>query len=478
MEVTIDLKRLPLVGGAARATVESWTVTSPATGDAVGTIGVADAALMAHAIDAAAAAMREAPPAYARAEALERLATALELRAEEMAALLTAEAGKPIRHARTEVSRAVSTLRLSAVEARTLTGHTIPMDGTAAGSGRLAFTVRVPVGVVAAITPFNFPLNLACHKIGPAIAAGCPVVLKPADKAPLAAGLLVELAMGVGLPDGWVNLVVGDPATFARLVSEDPRVGLITFTGSSEIGWSLRALAARKAVTLELGNVTPVIVDETAPVAEVAERLALSAFAFAGQSCISTQRVYVHEEAAPELESALAEAARSIRVGDPEDPATDVGPLITDAAADRVVAMIDQARAEGAQVLAGGARSSGRFVEPTVLAGAPDGADVLTREAFGPVVVVQRYSRFSEAIERANATDFGLQAGLFTTQLDRVLVATQGLEFAGVTVNEVPTFRADQMPYGGVKASGNTREGPAYAVREMTEERLITLQPA
>lgn len=473
-----DRHRLPLVGGRVRATAETWAVTSPATRETVGTIGVADAALMGEAVDAAAGALREAPPAFARAEALDRLAAALETRADDMAALLTAEAGKPIRHARTEVSRAVSTLRLSAVEARKLTGHTVPMDGTAAGSGRVAFTVRVPVGVVAAITPFNFPLNLACHKIGPAIAAGCPVVLKPADKAPLAAGLLVELAAGVGLPEGWVNLVVGDPRAFAQLVSEDPRVGLITFTGSSEIGWSLRALAARKAVTLELGNVTPVIVDETAPVGEVAQRLALSAFAFAGQSCISTQRVYVHEQVAPALEDALAEAARTIRMGDPEDPETDVGPLITEVAAARVAAMIDQARAGGARLLAGGARASGSFVEPTVLAGAPEDAGVLTREAFGPLVVVQRYTRLDDAIARANATDFGLQAGLFTTRLDRVLEATQGLDFAGVTVNEVPTFRADQMPYGGVKASGNTREGPAYAVREMTEERLVTLQGA
>jgi acyl-CoA reductase-like NAD-dependent aldehyde dehydrogenase len=395
-----------------------------------------------------------------------------------MAALLTAEAGKPVRHARTEVHRAVSTLRLSAVEARKLTGHTVPMDGTAAGSGRVAFTVRVPVGVVAAITPFNFPLNLACHKIGPAIAAGCPVVLKPADKAPLAAGLLVELASDVGLPAGWVNLVVGDPRAFAELASTHPHVGLITFTGSSEIGWSLRALAARKAVTLELGNVTPVIVDETAPVGEIAERLALSAFAFAGQSCISTQRIYVHEQVAPAFEEAFAEAARTIRMGDPDDDATDVGPLITDAAAERVAAMIDQARCAGARVLAGGSRASGSFVEPTVLAGAPDDADVLTREAFGPVAVVQRYARFEDALARANATAFGLQAGLFTTRLDRVLTATHGLDFAGVTVNEVPTFRADQMPYGGIKDSGNTREGPAYAVREMTEERLITLQSA
>jgi acyl-CoA reductase-like NAD-dependent aldehyde dehydrogenase len=469
--------RTALVGGVWREIGETRTVRSPFDGSAVGEIGWGGASEAAEAVGAAHDAMRSGMHAHERAEILERISSAITVHEEQFVRLLALEAGKPTSGGRVEVQRASLTMALSAVEARKLSGEVVPMDAGAPGVGKVGFTRRVPVGVAAAITPFNFPLNLACHKMGPAIAAGCAVVLKPADKAPLAACLLADLALEAGLPPGWLNVVCGDPEQIARVFCEDRRVGIITFTGSSEVGWRLRERAPRKRVTLELGNATPVVVDETTDAAAVAPLLATSGFGFAGQSCISTQRVYVHHDVADELEGALAEAAAALVTGDPLDGATDVGPLITPAAAQRVGAWVEAARSGGARVLAGG-EVEGSLVEPTVVADAPPGSDLLRREVFGPVVAVQRYSDFGHALELCNGADFGLQAGVFTRRLDRALAAADALEFGTVLVNESPTFRADQMPYGGTKDSGNTREGPAYAVREMTEERLVLLQPA
>jgi acyl-CoA reductase-like NAD-dependent aldehyde dehydrogenase len=466
-----------LIGGAWRAAPASRPVCSPFDGSQVGSVGWAGAGAAAEAVASAHAAMGAGLPAHERAGILERLSSAIAAHEDDLAHLLALEAGKPLRAGRVEVQRAALTMALSAVEARKLAGDVVPMDATAPGAGKIGFTLRFPVGVVAAITPFNFPLNLACHKLGPAIAAGCGVVLKPADKAPLAACLLADLAVEAGLPPGWLNVVVGDPGPIAAVFSEDPRVGLITFTGSSAIGWRLRAQAPRKRVTLELGNATPVVIDETSDAAAIAPRLAASAFGFSGQSCISAQRVYVHDAVADELEQELAAAATALVTGDPLDERTDIGPVISADAADRIAASIAAARDGSARLLAGG-EADGQIVAPTVLAGAPEGCDLLQREVFGPVVAIQRYSDFDAALELCNATDYGLQAGVFTQRIDRALAAAAQLEFGAVLVNEIPTFRADQMPYGGVKESGNTREGPAYAVREMTEERLLLIQPS
>jgi acyl-CoA reductase-like NAD-dependent aldehyde dehydrogenase len=465
-----------LISGRWRAPSETRPVRSPYDGSEVGEIGWVGAAEAAEAVESARAAMSTPLPAHRRAEILERASSLLSEREDGLAHMLALEAGKPLAGGRTEARRAAATLAFSAVEARKLAGETIPMDAGEAGVGKLGFTVRVPVGVVAAITPFNFPLNLACHKIGPAIAAGCGVVLKPADKAPLTACMLADILLEAGLPAGWLNVIVGDPQPIADVFCEHPGVGLITFTGSSAIGWRLRAQAPRKRVTLELGNATPVVVDDVRDVSALARRLAASAFGFAGQSCISAQRIFVREQLADELETELAAAAAALVVGDPSDEATDVGPLITQEAADRVTQWISEARDAGARVVAGGA-ATGSLVAPTVLADAPAGCRILASEVFGPVVSLQRYSDFDEALARCNATEYGLQAGVFTSRIDRALAALRTLEFGAVVVNEVPTFRADQMPYGGVKESGNTREGPAWAVREMTEERLLLLQP-
>ncbi|HTE61718.1 MAG TPA: aldehyde dehydrogenase family protein [Solirubrobacteraceae bacterium] len=466
-----------LLDGRWRDAPESRAVVSPYSQRQVGSIGWCGPELAVEAVRSAERAMRETPlEPHARAEILERLVALVREHEDAFVALLALEAGKPLAAGRVELGRTLATLTLCAVEARKLTGETIPMGATAAGVGKLGFTLRVPVGVVAAITPFNFPVILAAHKLGPAIAAGCAVVLKPADKAPLAACLLADLACRAGLPEGWVGVVVGDPQPIAEVFATDPAVGLITFTGSSAAGWRLRERAHRKRVTLELGNATPVIVDDTADLDHVAGKLAASAFGFAGQSCISVQRVYAPSADARGLAERLAVRAAALRPGDPLDDDSDIGPVITEAAAERIAAAVRAAQAGGAEVLCGGG-VDGAMVEPTVVLEPPADAELVNREVFGPVVSVLGYDDLEAAFAAANATTYGLQAAIFTARLDRALRAAAVLEFGAVIVNEIPAFRADQMPYGGIKDSGNTKEGPAYAIREMTEERLVVLQP-
>jgi acyl-CoA reductase-like NAD-dependent aldehyde dehydrogenase len=364
---------------------------------------------------------------------------------------------------------------MAAVEARKLAGEVIPMDASPAGAGKLAFTLRLPIGIVGAISPFNFPLNLVAHKIAPALAAGCAVVLKPASQTPLSALLLAELETDAGLPPGWLSVLCGPAAEIGDVLVEDERVKLITFTGSSGVGWKLRERAARKRVNLELGNATPVIVAADADLDDVATRLAAHAFSFAGQSCISVQRIYVERSAYDGFVERFVPRVEALEVGDPADESTDVGPLISHSERDRVLSWIEEARAAGADVLAGG-ELDGELLRPTVIANAPPDARVSCDEVFGPLCTVIHYDTLDEAIALANGTPFGLQAGVFTNDVKAALHAARGLEFGGVTVNEAPTFRADQMPYGGVKDSGNTREGPAFAVREMTEDRVVVLQ--
>jgi acyl-CoA reductase-like NAD-dependent aldehyde dehydrogenase len=454
----------------------AWVeVASPYDGAVVARVAQAGEAEARRAVDAAEAAMREPLPAHKRAEILVRVAAALGRRADEAARLICAEAGKPMKAARVEVARAMSTYTMAAVEARTLAGEMVPMDASQAGEGKLAFTMRLPVGVVGAISPFNFPLNLVAHKIAPALAAGCAVVLKPASQTPLSALLLAELEHEAGLPPGWLNVLVGRASEIGDVLVEDERVKLITFTGSSSVGWKLRERAAKKKVNLELGNATPVIVEADADVEDAAARCAANAFSFAGQSCISVQRIYVQRAAYEAFKAAFVPRVEALVVGDPADDDTDVGPLISGDDRDRVLAWIGQARDGGATVLTGGTLD-GELLRPTVVENPGPETHLACDEAFGPVCTLQPYDTLEEALALANGTRYGLQAGLFTGSVTTALRAAPRLEFGGVTVNEAPTFRADQMPYGGVKESGNTKEGPAWAVREMTEERLIVLQ--
>jgi acyl-CoA reductase-like NAD-dependent aldehyde dehydrogenase len=470
MAATATERKL-FVGGEWVETGDWLAVRSPYSGDIVGRVAKAGADETRRAIDAAESAMREPLPAHKRAEILVRVAGALGRRHEEAARLISDEAGKPVKAARVEAARAMSTYTFAAVEARKLAGEMVPMDAAQAGEGKLAFTLRRPIGVVGAISPFNFPLNLVAHKIAPALAAGCAVVLKPASATPLSALFLAELEEEAGLPPGWLNVLVGPASEIGDVIVEDERVKLITFTGSSGVGWKLKERAAKKRVNLELGNATPLIVAADADVSTAATKVAQNAFAFAGQSCISVQRVYVERSAYDEFVRELVPLVEALKVGDPGDEDTDVGPVIDEGARKRILEWI---KASSGQVLTGG-ELEGELIRPTVIANPGRDDEVSCEEVFGPVCTVTAVDSIDEAIELANGTRYGLQAGIFTTSLDNALRAAQELEFGGVTVNEAPTFRSDQMPYGGVKDSGNTREGPHYAVREMTEERLIVV---
>jgi len=472
---TTGTERGLLIGGEWIETGHWFEVRSPYDGSLVGRVAKGGSAETRHALDTAEYAMRDPLPAHERAAILDRVAALVEERAEEVARTITAEAGKPLKAARIEAARAVSTFTMAAVEARKLSGETIPMDASPAGAGKLALTLRLPIGIVAAISPFNFPFNLVAHKVAPALAAGCAVVLKPASLTPLSALLLAELEAAAGLPAGWLNVVCGPSGEIGDALVEDERVKLITFTGSSAVGWNIRERAARKRVNLELGNATPVIVAADADLDDVAARMAANAFSFAGQSCISVQRIYVEQPVYDGFLERFLPRVEALRVGDPADEETDVGPLIATSERDRVLAWIEEATARGAEVLAGGTLEDG-LLRPTVLGRAPADAKVSCEEVFGPLCTVTPYRTLDEAIGLANGTRFGLQAGIFTRDVKAALRAARELEFGGVTVNEAPTFRADQMPYGGLKDSGNTREGPAYAIREMTEERVVVLQ--
>src|SRR3954447_19079904 len=470
MAATATERKL-LIGGEWVETGDWLDVRSPYSREVVGRVARGGAEETRRAIDAAERALAEPLPAHKRAEILVKVAGLIGRRHEEVARTISDEAGKPIKTARVEASRAMSTYTFAAVEARKLAGEMVPMEGAQAGEGKLGFTIRKPIGVIGAISPFNFPCNLVAHKLAPALAAGCPVVLKPASQTPLSALLLAELEEEAGLPAGWLSVVVGPASEIGDVLVADERVKLITFTGSGEVGWKLQERAPRKRVKLELGNSTPVIVAADADVAAAATKLAANAFAFAGQSCISVQRIYVERPAFDAFLEVFVPKVDALKVGDPADDETDVGPVIDDDARTRLSDWIAES---GGEVRTGG--EQGGLLKPTVLANVPDDAKISCEEAFGPVVVVNPFDSFDEAVDRANGTRFGLQAGVFTRSLDAALDAADRLEFGGVVINEAPTFRSDQMPYGGVKASGNTKEGPAWAVREMTEERLVVIQ--
>jgi acyl-CoA reductase-like NAD-dependent aldehyde dehydrogenase len=473
MAATATERKL-LIDGEWVETGEWVEVFSPYSGELVGRVAKGGAAEARRAVDAAAKALENPLPAHKRAEILVRVAGLIGKRHEELARTISAEAGKPIKAARIEASRAMSTYTFAAVEARKLAGEMVPMEGAQAGEGKLAFTIRRPIGVIGAISPFNFPCNLVAHKIAPALAAGCPVVLKPASQTPISALFLAELELEAGLPAGWLNIVVGAASAIGDVLVEDERVKLITFTGSGEVGWGIQERAPRKRVKLELGNSTPAIVAADADIDAAATKLAGSAFAFAGQACISVQRIYVERPAYDAFVASFVPKVEALNVGDPADDDTDVGPVIDEGSRSRILEWIAEAEGAGATLLAGGVEDD--LIRPTVLGNVSDEQKVSCEEVFGPVVVLNAIDSVSEGIERANATRFGLQAGIFTSSLDSALRAADELEFGGVTVNEAPAFRSDQMPYGGVKASGNTKEGPAWAVREMTEERLVIIQ--
>ena len=464
------------IGGHQVSSDEWLEVLSPYDRSPVARVPALTAGHVDEAVAAAEAALARADfPQFRRAEVLERAAELLADRVEEFAVTVAREAGKPIRDARAEAARCVDTLRFSAVEARKLGGEVVPMEASAGGAGRLGFALRHPIGVVAAISPFNFPLNLVAHKIGPAVAAGCPVVLKPAELTPVSAIRLVDLLVEAGLPADWISVVTGTGPDAGMPLASHPVPAVVSFTGSVPVGRRIQQAAVTKRVLLELGSNAPVIVEPDADLDRAIAAIRQGGFSFAGQSCISTQRVLAHRSVYDKMLDGLRAAVATLRLGDPLDEETEVGPLISAAALDRVESWLAAARAAGAEVTGGERR--GTLLTPAVVADPPRHLDVYRQEVFGPVITVTPYADLDEAIALANDSDYGLQAGVFTSDLGGALRAARELRFGGILINQVPTFRADQQPYGGLRDAGNTREGPAYTVREMTELRFVLVSP-
>jgi acyl-CoA reductase-like NAD-dependent aldehyde dehydrogenase len=412
-------------------------------------------------------------PAYERAAILRNISSGIKARREELGRLLALEAGKPIRDALVEVDRGALTFRLGAEEAERMVGETIPLDVMPASKGRVGITRRFPIGPIAGISPFNFPLNLAAHKVAPAIATGNPIVLKPPSKDPLTMLSVAEIIEEAGAPAGSVSILPMSRELGDRMVS-DERFKLLTFTGSPSVGWRMKERAGKKKVVLELGGNAGVIVDKSADLDWAVRRTIVGAFGYAGQVCISVQRMFVHEDVWDPFMTKLVEGARVLKLGDPLDPQTDIGPMVDENAASRTQRWVDEALAAGGKALLGG-KADGTFFPPTVLTDVPVTAAVCSNEAFAPLVVAFRFRDIGDAIRQVNDSFFGLQTGIFTNDLDHAWKAFNELEVGGVIVNDVPTYRADHMPYGGVKDSGLGREGLRWAVEDMTELRIMVL---
>jgi acyl-CoA reductase-like NAD-dependent aldehyde dehydrogenase len=460
------------VAGGGRVRHE---VRSPYNGQLVGLVDFATREDLEHAIQTAHRVFQQTMkkmPAYQRSEILRKAADALESQTEDFAQLLSLEAGKPIRDARGEVGRAVQVLRFAADEAKGNDGELIKMDSAVGGENRIGFARRYPVGVVAAITPFNFPLNLVLHKVAPAIAAGCTVVLKPAEKTPLSAMKLARLLHQAGLPNGALNVVMGTGLDLGEPLVTHPLVKKVTFTGSGPVGYRIKQLAYNKKVTLELGSNAPNIIFEDANLDAAIPSLLKGGFAFAGQACISVQRIYVQKNLYQVFLDRFVPLVASLRVGNPAEETTDVGPLITEEAAVRVEQWVQEAVENGAKVLTGGKRE-GNIYYPTVLVDVKPDMKVVCQEVFGPLVTVIPFETEAEVVSYANDSEYGLQAGVFTSDINRAFRLADELETGGVWINEVSTVRQDNYPYGGVKQSGIGKEGVKYAMEDMTEVKFI-----
>ena len=466
------------VGGKWVKDKETMPVIDKYTGETIGAVPVASRETVDRAIGAA----REAFPGWSRTPAhrrfriLEKASQLLAKHQEEIAATICREAGKAWKYSVGEVARAVETFQFSAEEAKRLHGETVPMDASTAGEGRIGFYLRCPVGVVAAITPFNFPLNLVAHKVGPALAAGNTLVLKPASTTPLTAIRLAEILEESGIPAGVFNVVVGSGGTVGDWITTDPRVAKISFTGSPPVGEAIIRKAGLKKVTMELGNNSGTIIEPDADLDAAVPRCAVSAFANSGQVCISLQRLYVHKSVAKEFTARFVDATSKLKVGNPLEKDCDVGPMIDEGEAKRAEAWIREAVAEGAKVLIGGKRE-GRVLYPTILADVRPEMKVMCQEAFAPLVSIYEYGKFEDAVRMVDDSPYGLQAGVYTNDIRKALYAVDRINAGGVMINDTSIFRVDHMPYGGNKMSGLGREGVRFAVEEMTNIKMVVIKP-
>lgn len=464
-----------LIGGAWRETAETFAVNSPFTKEHLAEVFSANEAENDEAValaEIAVTKMRKLAR-FEIAKGLRRIADDIEKRKVEFAELIAREAAKPIKLAFGEVERGIATFAWAAGEAERFAGEVVPTDTIALGRGKNAYTKKIPRGVIYGITPFNFPLNLVGHKVAPALAAGNAIIIKPSDRTPLTALLLGEVFLDSGLPKDALQIVPTNVKNIEKLLRDD-RIKMLSFTGSAEVGWNLKNRAGNKAVALELGGNAPVIIDETANVENSLVRTTMGAFAYAGQVCISVQRIYVHARIFDEWTEKFVQKANNLKKGNPLDETTELSVMITEEAAIRTEKYVEEAIASGAKILGGGTREGALF-DATILTQTQSEMRVVAEEVFAPVAVVEKFSEFEEAVDLANQTDFGLQAGVFSNDFSNINFASENLEYGGVIINDVPTFRVDNMPYGGVKSSGFGREGVRYAMEEMSETRLIVL---
>ena len=465
-----------LVGGEWRSSDEKVYIANPFNGSAVGVVLMAhekdvDEAIQ-HSVDAFS--IMRTLSGYERSKILSKIAHAIEKRRTEFAELITNESGKPIRFSEAEVDRAIFTFSIASEEATRINGEVIPLDGMSTVKNRKGIVTRFPLGPVVCISPFNFPLNLIAHKIAPAIASGNSFIIKPPLQAPLTSLLLGECLLESGLPQNTVSILPSSN-TSAELLVTDPRVAMLSFTGSARVGWELKQKAGKKKVTLELGGNAAVIVDKHADLNLAIERCVLGAFAYAGQVCIKVQRIFVHKDVYKQFEMKFLEACSEVKVGNPLESDTIVGPMISLAEAERVEQWVKEAVSGGANIAWGGKRKGSMF-EPTVLDSVTPAMKVCSEEVFGPVVTLQSVTSVEDAVNASNNSRYGLQAGIFSSDLSSIMYAYRHLNVGGVIANDYPTFRVDNMPYGGVKDSGSGREGVRYAIQEMTEPKLLVLE--
>jgi len=466
------------LAGEAHHANEDLAVVDKYTGEVATRVALADPAAIEAGIAAADASFEavRSMPAYARQDVLNHCVRRFEERYEELAMSLCIEAGKPIKDARGEVTRLIDTFRYAAEEAVRLTGEVLEMGISPRAAGYTGMWKRVPIGPCSFISPFNFPLNLAAHKIAPALAVGCPFVLKPASMTPIGALIIGEVLAETDLPKGAFS-ILPCRRDGADLFTTDERLKLLSFTGSPDVGWALKAKAGKKKVVLELGGNAACIVDEGTNLDDAVARLCVGAFYQSGQTCIGVQRILVHDSIYDELRDRLVEATKALKMGDPKEPDTWVGPMISEREAERLGSWIEDAIERGARLLCGG-RREGAMLEATLLEDVPSGCDAVAKEAFGPIANLSRFTDFEEALAQVNDSVFGLQAGVFTRDIGKIQRAWDVLEVGGVVIGDVPSWRVDHMPYGGVKDSGLGREGVRFAMEDMTEVRLLAIRDA